>query len=122
MGLIPQDAVPYIIVVGHLHLVEENHILQLRGISHHRSFSHNGIAPHKGTVTDFSILIYNQRSVQTGCGSHLCVFCNPDVLAALFINISRKLFTQTDDKVVDFGQNLPGIFYTREQFCGNGFL
>ena len=47
----------HIIIVGHLHTIEQHHIFQFRGIAHHRLFSDNGIAADERTVTHFRFLV-----------------------------------------------------------------
>ena len=110
MSLIAKDAVSHIVVMGHLHLIEENHVFQLCGIADHRSLSHDGAAPYKGTVAHLGILIDDERAIQAGRGSHFRAFRNPDVFPPFLITVFRKAVSQLDDKILDLRQNLPGIF------------
>ena len=110
MGFIAKDTVSHIVVMGHLHLIEENHVFQLCGIADHRSLSHDGAAPDKGTVAHLGFLIDDERAIQAGRGSHFRAFRNPDVSPPFLITVFRKAVSQLDDKILDLRQNLPGIF------------
>ena len=122
MGFITKDAVSHIIVVRHLYFIEENHVFQLCGIADHRSLSHDGAAPHKGTVAHLRILIDDERAVQAGRGSHFRAFRDPDVFPPFLITVFRKAVSQLDDKILDLRQNLPGIFRPFKNSRRYGFL
>ena len=122
MGLEAQHTVSHIIIMRHLYFIEQNHVLKFRGIANYRAFTHNGIATDKGTVTDLRFFINDQRTVQAGGRSYLCVLCHPDILASFFINFFRQSLTQFQNEIVDSGKHLPGIFCLGEQICRNGLL
>ncbi len=122
MGFIAQNAVPHIVVMGHLHFVEQDNVFQLRGIAYHGPFSHDGIAAHKRTVADFSILVYDKRPVQAGRGGYFGAFGNPDMLSPFLINFFRKALAQADDKIMDFRKRFPWIGQSLQQSGGDCLL
>ncbi len=109
MGLESQDAVSHIVVMGHLHLVEQHHILQFRGIPYHRSFSNDGIAPDKGTVPDFRLLVNDKGTVQAGCRRYFGIPGNPDRFPPFLIDLLWQGLPQGYDIIMDPGKYLPGI-------------
>ena len=48
MGTEPQDRIPDIVVMGDLHLVEQDDVLQFGGVADHRAGADQGAAPDKG--------------------------------------------------------------------------
>ena len=85
MGLKSQNRIPHIVIMRHLYLVKENHILKLRRVAYHCSLSHQGISPDKGTVADLRILSDDGGACNKRRGSHLCGTGNPDILSPLLI-------------------------------------
>ena len=55
MRTLTQDRISHIVIMGNLHLVEQDRILQLGGIAHDSSFSHDHFSADKGTLTYFSV-------------------------------------------------------------------
>ena len=54
----------------HLYLVEQNHVFQLRRITDHRLFSHNGTASDKSALSDLRLFIDDARTSQIGGIKH----------------------------------------------------
>ena len=58
VSLVAQDGIPHVVVVGHLHSVEEDAVLQLGGIAYHTVVPHQraaaniGAMPHLGVLPD----------------------------------------------------------------------
>lgn len=63
MGLISQNRVSHIIVVGNLNLIEENDVLKLCGIAHYGALSYQSASADKGAVADLRSPAHNQRTV-----------------------------------------------------------
>ena len=94
MGFVSQYTVPYVIVVGHLHVIKENYVFQFGGIPYNGILTDDGIASDKGAVSDFRILVHNQRTVEACGRRHFGTFGNPDVVAFLFIHFRVQSIAQ----------------------------
>ena len=70
VGLVAQNAVTHVIVVGHLHIVEQNYIFQFRRVTHHAVFSDEGRAPDVSAVAHFRTRPHNAGAADEGGGSH----------------------------------------------------
>ncbi len=63
MGLISQNGISYIIIMGNLHLIEQDHILKFCRISHNGAFADNGISTDKSAMPDFRVLADDCRAM-----------------------------------------------------------
>ena len=109
MRFITQDRISHIIVMRHLHLIEQDHIFQLRGIAHHSAFPHQGVAADESAVAYFRILSDDGRSMDIGRRRYFRGSGNPHVFASFFIFLRIKSFPKLQDKRSDLRQRFPGI-------------
>ena len=116
MGLIAKDRIPHIVVMRHLHIVEQNHIFQLRGIAHHAVIANQCAAPDKGALTNLRPVADDAGAVEIGGLEHRCVLGHPDILqnvavpvGGVHILVLRKLLADLQNQVGDPGQRLPWI-------------
>ena len=56
MGLIAENGISHIIVMGNLYLIKQDYVLKLGRISHDGSFADNSISTDKSAMPDFRIL------------------------------------------------------------------
>ena len=114
MALIAQDGVSHIVVVGGLHVVEQDHVFQLHGIAHHAVGPHQGRAPDKRTVAHLSLRPNDAGRPQIGCGEHHRRFMHPDLGGGLVIFLRRQRSPQGQDQLLDPVQGLPGVLKSRQ--------
>ena len=122
MGLVAQDRISHVIIVGNLHFIEEDHVLKLRGIPHHNSLSHNGVAPDEGALAHLRVLADNGRPVDISGLKHGGGLGDPHILPHLVILFRRKGLSQLLDKGADLRKHLPGIGHPLKNVPGNGLL
>ena len=83
MGLVAQDGVAHVVVVGHLDVVEQDHVFQLRGVAHHAVVAHQGVAPDEGAGTHLGLVADDAGAADVGGGEDRGVPGDPDVLRDL---------------------------------------
>ena len=116
MGLIAKDRISHIVVMRHLHIVEQDHVFQLRGVAHHAVIAHQCAAPDKGALTNLRPVADDAGAVEIGGLEHRCVLGHPDILqnvavpvGGVHILVLRKLLADLQNQVGDPGQRLPWI-------------
>ena len=81
--VVSQNGIAHVVEVRHLHVIEQNHVLQLRGISHHSVFAHNCRAAKKSALAHFSAVIDDQRTSQIGTVEHRGILGNPHAFCGM---------------------------------------
>ena len=109
VGLIAQNGVAYIIIMGHLHVVEEDHVLQLGGVAHHAVVAHQGAAPDEGALAHLGAVADDAGAVDIGGGEDGGVLGDPHVGGGVVILRLAEGGAQGQDQVGDAGERLPGI-------------
>ena len=104
--------------MGHLHLVEKDHVFQLHGVAHHGPGPHQGAAPDEGTVADLRFRADDAGAGDGGSGGHPCGAGDPDLLPPLLVYVGGQGGAQGPDEVLDLRQGLPGIVKARQQRRG----
>ena len=108
VGLVAQDAVAHIVVVGRLYAVEQDDVLQLHGVAHHAARAHQGAAPDERAVAHLRVRADDARSAQEGRGRDPGGLMYPHVRGGAFVVRSQRR-AEGQDQVGDAGQRLPGI-------------
>lgn len=108
MRLKAQNAVPDIIIMRNLHLVKQDHIFQLCGISYYCAFSNNGVSTDKCAVSDLCLIIYDGRSANICCRRDRCRIRYPYIFLDLCILICGKRCSQLFIKSLIFGKSSHG--------------
>ena len=116
MSVESENTVAHIVVMRNLYLVEQNHILELRGIAHCRASSDDGAAADKRALPDSCFLIDNAGSADICAVKYLRTLCDPDILSSLFKPVLGELIAQSDNEIGDVSQNFPWICPAVEQF------
>ena len=109
MGLVAQNGIPHIIIMGYLYFIKQNHVLQLRGISHYSPFAHNSVSPDESAVAYLGLFSDNSRPVDIGGGRYRSALCHPHIFSPLLIFRRVQGSAQLQNKGADFRQKLPGI-------------
>ena len=116
MGLIAKDRIPHIVVMRHLHIVEQDHVFQLRGVAHHAVIANQCAAPDKGALAHLRPMANDAGAVEIGGFEHRGVLRHPDVLQNLAVPVGgmvilllRQLLSDFQNQVGDPGQRLPWI-------------
>ena len=94
MGFIAQNTVAYIIIVGDLDIVEEDHVFQLYGVAHHAVFANQGAAPDESAVPDFCTGPDDAGGTQKGRRGYSGGFVYPN-LGLYFFVIVPQMFAQS---------------------------
>ena len=92
MGLIAEDGIAYVIVIGYLHLVKEDNVFQFGGVAYYGAFAYDGVSTDKCTVADLRAFVNDGRAVEVGGGGDFGSFSNPDILTTLFKEVGGKAF------------------------------
>ncbi len=122
MRLISQDRIAYIIIMGHLYFIKENHIFQLCRISYDSPLAYQGISPYKCAVAYLCLFSDNRRTVDIRAFRYFCRLCDPDILSPLLILLFAQRISQLHYEITDFRQHLPGIFRPFEQIFRDSFV
>ena len=122
MGLVAQDRVPHIIVMGGLHVVKQHYVFQLHGVAHHGVLAHDGAAPDEGAVAHLCPMVDDAGGAQVGRGEDLGVLSHPDTLAGVIILRRVQALAQLQDEGLDLIQHLPGVGLAFKQLPGDGFI
>ena len=109
MAVIAQDGVAHIVVVGRLHMVKEDDILQLHAVAYHAVGAHQGGAADKGAVSYFGVRSDDAGRTQISTGKYFRCLMYPYILGYLIILLRREGLSQGKDHVLDALQRLPGI-------------
>ena len=109
VGAVAQNAVTHIVVVGHLDIVENDHIFQFYGVAYHAIAAHKGAAPDKGAMPHFGFRTDDAGRADKSGRSDLCAAVSPYLRSNLGIFVRRQLTAQRDDHLLDALQRLPGI-------------
>ena len=109
MGLVSQNGIAYIIIVGNLYFVKQDHVFQFCGISYHSTFPNQCIAADKRTVAHLGVLTDNGRAVDECSGGYLCGFGDPNILSPLLVLLLRQCAAQFYNKFADKREHFPGI-------------
>ena len=115
MGLKAQDGVPHIVIVGHLGLVEKDHIFQLGRVAHHAARPDQGLAPDKGAVAHLGLRADDAGAGDAGRRGYLGGPGDPDILRGVIILLGGQRAPQREDKTADARQGLPGVFHLLQQ-------
>ena len=94
--------------MGHLHLVEQDHILQLHGIAYHAAVAYQSAAANEGAMPHLGFGADDARCAQISGGRYLSGVVNPYMLADLGIFFAQRA-AQGDDIFFDTLQRFPGI-------------
>ena len=113
MGLIAQDAVAHVVVVGRLHAVEQDDVLQLHGVAHHAVVAHQGAAADERAVAHLRACADDAGCAQIGGGRHHGGLVYPNLRRTLR-KVRLQCGPQLPDQVTDAGQRLPGIGEARQ--------
>ena len=121
MGLVAQNGIAHVIVVGYLHVIKQDDILQLRGVAHHAVVSHQCAAPDKGALAHLRPMANDAGAVEIGGFEHRGVLRHPDVLQNLAVPVGgmvilllRQLLSDFQNQVGDPGQRFPRIGKPRQ--------
>ena len=117
--VVSQNGVAHVVEVRHLHVIEQNHVLQLRGISHHSVFTHNGRAAQKSALTHFSAVIDDQRTSQISAVEHRGILGNPHAFCGVVELVLRQRGAQFQNEILDVRQRVPGVGKALQQGCRN---
>ena len=113
VGLVAQDAVAHIVVVGRLHTVEQDDVLQLHGVAHHAAVAHQGAASDKRAVAHLRTGADDTRRAQIGRGRHRGRSVHPHLRCPLLKLLPQRR-AQLPDQVADTGQRLPRVGEARQ--------
>ena len=108
VGLVAQDAVAHVVIMGRLHAVKEDDVLQLHGVAHHAARAHQGAAPDERAVAHLRVRADDARPAQIGRGRDLGGLMYPHVRGGAFV-VRAQRRAEGQDQVGDAGQRLPGI-------------
>ena len=120
MGAIAQDGISHIVVVGHLHMVEEDDVFQFCRVSHHAVGPYQSVAPDKGSRAHLGVRPDDAGPADIAVGIQPGTLVNPHIGPALFILVFRQGSPQPGDKGTDLRQGLPGIGVFFQQGGGGG--
>ena len=115
VGLVAQNGVAHIVVVGNLDIVKENHIFQLRGVAHHAVGPHQGVAPDKGPGAHLGLRPDDAGPCNKVVGVNFGGFVDPHLFLGVVVLLLGEVLPQLPDKGADFWQSLPGIFHGLQQ-------
>ena len=108
MGLIAEDTVAHIVVVGRLHVIEQDDILQLHGVAHHAMGAHQRAAADKGAVAHLRLRADDARAGDGCRGRDVRRPVHPHLRAKGQI-FAVQLCAQRTNAVRQVGERLPGI-------------
>ena len=75
-------------------VVEQDHIFQLAGIADDGVFAHDRIAAHEGTLAQLRAMVNDAGAGDIGAVKNLGIARDPDILAALLIDLRVKRRSQ----------------------------
>ena len=109
MGLVAENAVTHIIVVGSLYVVKEYYVLQFNGVAHNTVLADESAPSYESTVAHLCTCSDNAGSPQISCGENLCGLMYPYVLGGIIILIGTESLSQLDYKAADALESFPRI-------------
>ena len=108
MGLVAQNGVAYIVVVGRLHIVEKDDVFQLHGVAHHAARAHQRAAADKGAVAHLGVGADDAGAGDGGGGGDVRRLMYPDLRGkGQVVAVQRR--AQRADTVRQPGERLPGV-------------
>ena len=120
MGLIAQDGIAYVVIVGGLHAVKEDDVFQFHGVAHHAPGAHQGAAPDEGAVAHLRLRADDAGAAQVGSGGHGGGFMHPDLGGNLVVPLQSGAYGE--DEVLYAYQGLPGIGELGKIVLGDGVI
>jgi len=108
MRPVAKNGIAHIVIVGNLYPVKEDHVFQLRGVSHHGSCPHQGVPPDESAVADLCSGADDARAGDAGCGRNLRVLRNPDFLRRMVIDCRIQRRPQCPEEAANLRQGFPG--------------
>ena len=115
MGLIAQNRVAHIVIVGGLHIVKEDDIFKLAGVAHNRLLANDCTAPDKSAVAYLSFMINDAGRANVCRGENAGILGNPNALIRIIKFLRIKSGAQLKDKALYIIQNFPGIGLALEE-------
>lgn len=113
VGLVAQNTVAHIVVVGRLHPVEQDDVLQLHGVAHHAAVAHQCAAPDERAVAHLRTGADDARRPQIGRGCHRGRLMHPYLRRRLSEVLPQRR-AQLPDQLADAGQRLPRVGEPRQ--------
>ena len=89
MALIAKNGVTYVVVMRHLHIVEQNDVLQLHRITDNAVCAYECGTSYKSTVTNLRLRADDTWCTEIRAREYLRRLMHPDALCALFVLIDR---------------------------------
>ena len=120
VGLVAQDGIPHVVVVGHLHPVEEDAVLQLGGVAHHATLPDEGRAADEGAMPNLGILPDDGGGSDIGRRGYRGGLSDPDALGGVVIAGGVKGRADLADDRGDIGEDLPGVLGMLQPGAGEG--
>ena len=85
MALVTKNRVAYVVVMWHLHVIEQNDVLQFYRVADNTVRTYKRRASNKRTVAHLSLRADNARCSQISAREYLRRLVHPDALCALFV-------------------------------------
>ena len=104
MAPVTENAVPDIIIMRNLHIVEQNDIFQFGAVADHAVVADQRASADKRAGTDFRLMADNGRRPDIVVGIDFGILGNPDVFADFIEFVSRKGLAEFDDEFLDFAR------------------
>ena len=109
VAVISEDGIAYIVVVRCLNVIEEDHVLELYGVSYNAVSSDKSRTSYECAVSYLSVRSDDAWSSEICARENLCSLVNPYVLADLIVFCRIKSLSELDDHVLDALQSFPRI-------------
>ena len=121
VGIVAEDRVAYIVVVRGLNVIEEDDVLQLRGVADHTVGADESRAADEGALAHLGVGADDARSAEISGVKDLGGLVHPHLRRTLLIIVAQRR-AESDDHVLDALERFPRICKLREIVLREGVI